>query len=166
MTQIIPITSESLQARIRTLLPSQVGFGEDLQASNVIMPVIDLTAAAAGANTSELLQNAIAFGNQTAFVAQNGTQTVANTSGFYRVIGAVTGMNNSAAYEGGYFSLTDGATSKIVWAMLSFPTSATGANGMLSEQFDLVFFLRGGDSLTCTATAVGNMQGSSRQIAE
>jgi hypothetical protein len=147
-------------------LPSQVGFGEDLQATNLIMPVIDLTAAAAGAQTSELLQNALSFGNQTAFLAQNNTQTVANTAGFYRVVGAVTGMNNSAAYEGGYFSITDGLSSKIVWAMLSFPTSATGANGMISESFDLVFFLRGGDSLTCTATAVGNMQGSSRQIAD
>ena len=38
MPQITPITSEALQAKIRQLLPSQIGFGEDLQAQNVIVP--------------------------------------------------------------------------------------------------------------------------------
>ena len=32
MPQITSVTSESLQATVRRLLPSQVGFGEDLQA--------------------------------------------------------------------------------------------------------------------------------------
>ena len=48
MSQIIRITSEALQATVRRLLPSQQGFGEDLQASNVITPVIDLTPTAEG----------------------------------------------------------------------------------------------------------------------
>ena len=48
MAQLISITSEALQATIRRLLPSQQGFGEDLQASNVITPVIDVTPTAEG----------------------------------------------------------------------------------------------------------------------
>ena len=48
MAQIINITSEALQATIRRLLPSQQGFGEDLQATNVVQPIIDLTPTAEG----------------------------------------------------------------------------------------------------------------------
>jgi hypothetical protein len=40
MAQIKSVVSESLQATIRRLLPSQSGFTEDLQAQNVIVPVI------------------------------------------------------------------------------------------------------------------------------
>ena len=43
MAQLINLTSEALQATIRRLLPSQQGFGEDLQATNVVTPIIDLT---------------------------------------------------------------------------------------------------------------------------
>ena len=42
MAEIIRITSEALQATIRRLLPSQTGFGDDLQATNLITPIIDL----------------------------------------------------------------------------------------------------------------------------
>ena len=44
--EIITVNSEALQTQIRDLLPSQNGFGSELQASNVITPIIDLTAAA------------------------------------------------------------------------------------------------------------------------
>ena len=38
-----PVTSEALQSTVRRLLPSQQGFGSDLEATNLIQPVIDLT---------------------------------------------------------------------------------------------------------------------------
>ena len=46
--EIITVNSEELQSTIRDLLPSQSGFGSELQASNVITPIIDLTATAEG----------------------------------------------------------------------------------------------------------------------
>ena len=59
--QITSVTSESLQAQIRALLPSQEGFGTDLMAQNVIVPVIDLTAAAEGSTVPQYLQNSVKF---------------------------------------------------------------------------------------------------------
>ena len=58
MPQIIDITSEAIQATIRRLLPSQKGFGVDMQASNVITPIIDVTRTADGTQLPAELQYA------------------------------------------------------------------------------------------------------------
>ena len=87
MAQIIRITSEALQATIRRLLPSQQGFGEDLQASNVIQPIIDLTPTAEGSSVPSYLQRAAAYGSQTAFSVSNTTSSLVTGGGFYRIMG-------------------------------------------------------------------------------
>ena len=92
--QVKSITSESLEAAYRALTPSQDGFTEDLMASNTIIPVLDLTASAEGTTTPESLQQALAFGSQTAFSANASTVVVANTPGFYRIIGT-SGLTNA-----------------------------------------------------------------------
>ena len=61
--EIITVNSEILQTQIRDLLPSQNGFGSELQASNVITPIIDLTATAEGSSLGSDLQTALAFGS-------------------------------------------------------------------------------------------------------
>ena len=61
MAQVTSVTSEALQTQIRNLLPSQQGFGEDLQASNVIVPIIDLTATAEGSALPLDLSSAATF---------------------------------------------------------------------------------------------------------
>ena len=111
MAEIVPVVSEALEAQVRDLLPSQRGFGEDLQASNVITPIIDLTAAAQGTTTPELLQTALAFGSQTAFSIQNATTTLINTTGSYRVIGTsnVPGVTPPRVTT---FIMSDGLTNK------------------------------------------------------
>lgn len=76
--EIITVNSEELQSLIRDLLPSQNGFGSELQASNVITPIIDLTPAAEGSGLRSDLQTALAFGSQTAFVANNSTVVIAD----------------------------------------------------------------------------------------
>jgi len=157
MAQITSITSESLQAKIRELLPSQQGFGEDLQASNVILPTIDLTAAAQGTTTPQYLQTALAFGSQTAFFATNSTVTVANTAGFFRIFGAssIRGTGN----QNTEFILTDGLASKIIWKQFS------SGNAVL--EFDFYIFLASGESLTATASSASSyLTGSSRQVAD
>ncbi len=85
--EIITVNSEALEAQVRDLLPSQNGFGSELQASNVIQPIIDLTAVAEGSGVGENLQTAIAFGSQTAFSAENTSDVVASSTGFYRIFG-------------------------------------------------------------------------------
>ena len=95
MAQITTITSEALQSTIRRLLPSQQGFGEDLEASNVIQPIIDLTPTAEGTQLPFDLQTAINFTDATAFKAQGSTVTVASTPGFYRIFGTSANRANN-----------------------------------------------------------------------
>jgi len=168
MAQLINITSEALQATIRRLLPSQQGFGEDLQASNVITPIIDLTPSAEGSEIRADLQTAMALASQTAFSASGSTATVANTAGFWKVFAnstqrcTVAGGNVSCK-----FTLSDGISTKTLWEQTIADISA----GSSPEQFitanvDLVVFLKGGQTLSAVSSN-GNsfLQGSARQIA-
>ena len=85
MPEITTITSESLQAEVRRLLPSQRGFGQDLEAQNVIVPIIDLTATAEGSVLRADLQSAVSYGSvTTALRTTAGSTTVLNSPGFYK----------------------------------------------------------------------------------
>jgi len=81
---ISTVTSEALQLKLRQLLPSQQGFGTDLSASDTIIPVIDLTAAAEGSDVPEFLQTAFGIGNGSLFHNTADTQTVINNTGFWK----------------------------------------------------------------------------------
>jgi len=163
MAQIRDITSEALQSVFRRLLPSQAGFGEDLQATNVITPVIDLTASAEGSQLPFSLQTAQAHGSNTAFDVENTTSTLVSTTGFYSIIGAITSRSQSSTKHGGFFSITDGSTSKIIWEAKQLTLNA---DLMYALSYNLFVFLRAGDSLTATATLHGIMTGSTRQVAD
>lgn len=164
MAQIINITSEALQATIRRLLPSQNGFGEDLQASNVITPIIDLTPTAEGSALPLELSSAMAFGSITGFTAFNTTVTVANAPGFYRIMGTLTVKPNGTSSVSANFNLVNGVTVKNVWKST---TSANANSAAFCVPFDFNVFLATNDSLTA---ATGNndyiLTGSSRQIAD
>ena len=161
MAQITSVTSESLQSKIRELLPSQQGFGEDLQASNVILPVIDLTATAEGSDTPQYLQTALAFGSQTAFEVSNTTSTIASSPGFYRVVGVICATDNLSNVASG-FRMTDGLTTKQVYA--HFGTG--NAVDSVAVGFDLTFFLATGISLVAFSEHGGDyVVGSIRQVA-
>ena len=162
MAQIKSIVSEALQAQIRRLLPSQQGFDEDLQASNVIVPIIDLTNTAEGTGLPVQLQQAQAFGSQTAFSLSN-SSAVLNTTGFYLVQANIS--INTGAFAQATVTLSDGLSNKVIYNINNvFATSAAS----VSHQ-DLVFtvFLGSGESCTfaSTATAV-RFTGSYRQIAD
>ncbi len=109
MSQIISITSEALQATIRRLLPSQQGFGEDLQASNVILPVIDLTPTAEGSALPTDLARALALDSQTSFRVTNTSTSIVSTPGFHRVNGV--SFLGSDAGPRNRFQITDGLSS-------------------------------------------------------
>ena len=164
MAEIVPVTSEALEAQVRDLLPSQRGFGEDLQASNVITPIIDLTAAAQGTTTPELLQTALAFGSQTAFSASGTSVVVANSPGFYRIFG-VSNCSNGTATVSNTITMTDGLTVKQIYR--HFNLAATGNPVNTSIEFDFVVFLASGESISVTSSAGQTLiAGSSRQIAD
>lgn len=165
MAQIISITSESLQSQVRQLLPSQQGFGEDLQASNVILPIIDLTSAAEGATTAQNLQTA--WDDSTVLnQVNNGTVNLVSTPGFYQVDLHV--MYNPSATLGpaATVQINDGTATKIKIWQASFAITGV-ANATVSSDDRFVVFLRSGRSLegfSAAASVVMNIW--TRQIAD
>ena len=161
---VTSVTSEALQLKLRQLLPSQQGFGTDLSASDTIIPIIDLTASAEGSDVREDLQKAINFGGITAFEATNGTVTLANTAGFYRVFGMAVSKSAGGSETRTQFDISDGATDKTFWNLIQASTSNTN---YVSAQFDFIVFLATGDSLKATASGADNYAaGSIRQVAD
>ena len=157
--QITSVTSEALQAQIRNLLPSQQGFGTDLMAQNVIVPIVDLTRAAEGSTVPENLQTALSFGSQTAFSANNSTVVIANTAGFYRIYGIMTCVANRESK----IELSDGLSTKTI---LSLRINSPGSVD-LNQLFDFTVFLESGDSISAISNDANNyINGSSRQIAD
>jgi hypothetical protein len=157
MAQLIRITSEALQATVRRLLPSQQGFGEDLEASNVIQPIIDLTPTAEGNQLPFNLASAIDFTDTTAISANSSTQTLANTPGFYRAYVKCVIANGAADSALVKFEVTNGLATKQIWS--------TGGlfNENHAETVEFLFFVDTGDSVTVTssgltATAFGSVQ--------
>ena len=164
MAQITTVTSEALQAELRRLLPSQQGFGEDLQASNVITPIIDLTTAAEGSSTPQFLQTAVAFGSQTVFDVNNATSVIINTAGFYRVLGTFSGRIQSGTNTNLSFSMSDGSTTKKIYGGVYV---ASGNEAAWAVAYDFNVFLRSGDSLSAISSSnKASIIGSTRQIAD
>ena len=164
MAQITSVTSEALQAQLRNLLPSQQGFGEDLQASNVIVPIIDLTNTAEGSSLRQDLQTALNLGGSTAFDVQNTTTTIVNTTGFWRVNFVSTVVMGASANGFNKISMTDGLTTKVVM-LHEVDTGTSGTSS--TTQGDLVFFVRAGESITVTSSGGDKIIGGSvRQIAD
>lgn len=158
------MTSESLQAQIRNLLPSQEGFGTDLMAQNVIVPVIDLTATAEGTTTPQYLQTALAFGSQTSFSANNGTAVVANTTGFWRIIGTSSIRSSGSVAISNKITMSDGLSSKDVWENQA---GVDGADNNYVTQFDFTVFLGSGESVSVVSSnGQAFIDGSVRQVAD
>ena len=159
MAQITRVTSEALQAKIRSLLPSQQGFGEDLEASNVITPVIDLTSTAEGSNVPTYQAQALNHGGVTTFSVGNTTSTLINTPGFFRC----RGVYLTSYTSGAIFAITDGATSKTLFNLRGL--SATAENDKILLEFEVL--LRAGDSLTCANTSTSALViGTTQQLAD
>lgn len=165
MAEIVPVVSEALEAQVRDLLPSQRGFGEDLQASNVIMPIIDLTATAEGTNVPLYQQQAFAFGSITEWSANNSTVTIANTPGFYRVLAQGSIQGTTASFGFVKLQLTDGLSTKILYSA----ALRVSGNDVCTQTplVDITVFLAAGESLTATTGLASTyLAGSVRQTAD
>jgi hypothetical protein len=161
--QITSVTSESLQAQVRTLLPSQEGFGTDLMAQNVIVPIIDLTAAATGSTTPLYQQQAISFDNSTAFNIQATTTTLANTPGFWRFYG-LSNLRGGNSPSLSYFQMTDGLSIKIFWEHYINTSTTTTFD---AKQFDFIVYLQAGESVDGRSVVTGSpLDGIYYQVAD
>jgi hypothetical protein len=163
LAQIIRITSEALQATIRRLLPSQQGFGEDLQASNVIQPIIDLTPSAEGSDVPEQLQTALSFGSQNTFEVNGTSSNLVTGGGFYRIVGGLTIRPGSTGDRGGRITLSNGLTVKNVWSLLADDSSS---NFQDAATFDLTVFLGQTEILGVNCNGGSLIAGSYRQVAD
>ena len=144
--EIITVNSEALETQIRDLLPSQNGFGSELQASNVITPIIDLTAAAEGSATPIELQEALGFSDITAnFVSGSATTTILNQVGFFLVQVTMVASNQVANPQ---LNISDGATSKTILQI------DTGSAGICTVNKRYTIFLTAGDTLTAVTNNV------------
>lgn len=162
MAQITRVTSEALQATIRRLLPSQQGFGEDLEAQNVIVPVIDLTPTAEGSQLDTDLARALESAC-TEFDVTNATTALTSVSGFYRVNMTVTATN--AGPDGGIASIqmsSTGPTTDVV----KLRTNSTGADQFTVNTYDVIVFVATGETVSIACNAAARATGSFRQVAD
>ena len=146
MPQITTVTSEALQAEIRRLLPSQQGFGMDLEASNVITPVINLTPTAEGSALRADLQSAPSFGSITSDQQiGDGTTSVLGTPGFYSYnVSVMLHTDTNVSDRSISVTLSDGTSNKDLHKI------STVADENREEPIFLTYtgvcFLRPGDS--------------------
>ena len=161
--EVITVNSEALEAEVRSLLPSQAGFGSELQATNVITPIIDLTPTASGSNLGTQIQEALNFGGNTAFSARNSSVVVASSAGFYRILGCCTAVPSTTDRFNGAVQIEQGGVTKNLWLMV---TPSTAAQGAVSVIIDLTVFLTPDDELSIVSNNDGIiLAGSIRQVA-
>ena len=159
MAEITSVTSEALQATVRRLLPSQKGFGEDLQASNVILPIVDLTPTAEGTFLRQDLQKALDK-NVTFTSAASGANTnITSTPGFYTLFATI---KNSAASQGNLsalFEITDNLSATTVVKVQVFQNQSF--TGELP-----VIYVNSGETLRVFCETDLTAEISSRQVAD
>lgn len=162
--EVAQVTSNTLEAQVRSLLPSVAGFGSRLGAQNVIVPVVDLTATAEGSTLRSDLQTAISFGGITSYDVTNTTTTLANSPGFWRIFGLSDIRGGTASITFNAFALTDGLSTKQVWQH----EVNQGVNNTHSTViYDFVVYLDAGESLTAQSNSTrGSINGTFRQIAD
>ena len=163
MGQEFFINSEELEAKVRSLLPSQggAGAGVDLSASTQIIPIIDLTESAEGSNLRQDLQTSLSFKSGTPFSVTNTTTTVVTTTGYFRLVATRQVATATTSYN--RIILNDGTTDKVLYNHQSINTTSLGFSTL---DLDLNFFLSAGDSLIVESFSTNStINGSTRQIA-
>lgn len=160
--QITSITSESLQAQIRNLLPSQEGFGTDLMAQNVIVPIIDLTSTAEGSTVPQNLQTAMDFSTGHTTVS-NTSSVIINNTGFWRIIINASMWIQATAATEGKLTLSDGLSTKSIWEVNGQAGNVAGG----TQSADIIVFLRAGDSASISTNQTYiTLDATYRQIAD
>tara|TARA_R110000823_G_C15774065_1_gene484387 strand:- start:212 stop:736 length:525 start_codon:yes stop_codon:yes gene_type:complete len=164
MGQEFFINNQTLEDKMRKLLPSQGGLGAgfDLSASTQIIPIIDVTESAEGSNVRADLQSAFSFTNANVFEVSNTTTTIINNTGYHRIFGNFSCLGTGST-KFAKFDMFDGTSNKTLFSYFSIGNAGTN---FLTQQFDFIVFLSAGDSVKCqTDSANLVLSGSTRQIA-
>ena len=167
MPQIRQVVSEALQSTVRRLLPSQQGFTEDLMATNVITPIIDLTPSAEGSALDTDLARAIDDSGQYTEVTSGQTGiSLINATGFIRCVGTLTTIvaDTSASTYDGFIFLDSGLSTQKVFDVSSLAGIST--QDVQATPFDFVVFVKSGNTLKATSTSYALINVYCRQIAD
>ena len=167
MAEEFIIKSQQIEDKINQLLPSQGGFqaGVDFSASTMVIPIVDLTETAEGSNLRQDLQSSLSLTSVTSHAVGGATSTIINTTGYFRIFGTVSMSSVSGGARSGNISITDGTTTKVLFAVDN--NTATSTTTFTSTPYDFIVFLQAGDSVTITSSnAVVEFIGVSRQIAD
>ena len=157
-----PIVSPTLQQDFRTTFPSQVSSGRDLHVSDVIVPIVDFSSTATGSTLSSELNNAIDYAT-TSFAVANGTSTIINTTGFWRVLFNANIIGTGSARNINII-MNDGTTDRIVYRI---DRESTVIDEKCNVVADLIFYLHTNHSLKVFSDNVqAAISGSYRQIAD
>lgn len=163
MGQEFFINSDTLESKVRQLLPSSGGRGAgfDLSASTQIVPIVDLTESAEGSQVRADLQTAFSFNDITTFNLENASATLINNTGYFRVFGAFSFKSTSGVMS---FTLNDGVSDK---ELLRYDQDGTSNQATQLIPFDFTVFLAAGDILKGESSA-NNMflRGVTKQIAD
>ncbi len=159
MGQEFVIKSSTLEDKINQLLPSQGGAqaGVDLSASTTIIPIVDLTESAEGAQVRADLQTAFSLNDITSFNTSGATVTIVSTTGYYRIFGTCNANGGGSSI----LKLTDGTTTK---QLLVF--TGTASHVKANYPFDFVVFIPAGQSLVSETDATFQNIIVSKQIAD
>lgn len=158
MGQEFFVNSQGLEDKIRQLLPTQGGAGQnfDLSANTQIIPIIDLTESAEGSNLRADLQNAFSFTSLTSTKLVNSSSTIINNTGYFRILGGIVLDGAGEAT----IKLSDGVSTKLLYEQVG------SASIKDAKAFDLTVFLQAGDSVIAESTsAVVGLLTATRQIA-
>ena len=158
MGQEFFIRSDTLEDKVRQILPSQGGLGQnfDLSASTQIVPIVDLTESAEGSNLRADLQNAYSFDSTTTTNSINSRDTIITNTGYFRILGSLVGEGTGTCK----IELSDGSSTKILFQQV-FNASNVGVT-----QCDFTVFCKAGDSVIQESTsAVVGILTATRQIA-
>ena len=165
MPKIAP--NSPLYPRFRKDFPAQAGEGipGDLNYSDTIVPIIDMTSAAGTGVLPQDLQTAWDFSTGNATTASVSPLTVISTPGFWQVDLMWVGIVTSTVGGINSVSIYDGSTDKRVWIMDN-TTSTTGDKEAIAEN-KFVVYLRSGDVLRAQVyNAAARLSLWYRQIAD
>jgi len=159
MAQEFTMNSQDIETKINQLLPSQGGFGAgvDFSASTMVIPIVDLTETAEGGSARADLQSALSFNSVTAFRTKNATDTIINTTGYYRIFGVVSAFSGVTLT----IILSDGVSDKNIYNIV------VDTNQYFVENFDFIVLCQAGDVVkTTSSNGSGELSGCTRQIAD
>ena len=149
MAKIAP--NSPLYARFRQDFPAQAGEGlvADLNYSDTIVPIIDMTDAAGEGVLPTDLQTAWDFSTGQVTVTNTDVDAI-NTPGFWKVALTATLQAGGATKRGRLF-INDGATRNEIW---KWSTAINANNALTVLQDSFVIFLRSGDKFQVSSSDV------------